>query len=52
MGNHRVSLKDGVILKGGGSGRGSVEGEVKLVEGDVAGDNDSMGGDVEAPYPF
>jgi hypothetical protein len=40
MRNHRVSLKDGVILRGGGNGRGSVEGEVGLVEDDVMGDND------------
>lgn len=51
-GNHRVSLKDGVILKGGGNGRGRVEGEVGLVEDDVMGDNDSVGGKVEAPYPL
>jgi hypothetical protein len=52
--NHKVSLEEGVLLRGGGSGRGGGDGEVGLVEDDVMGDDDSVGGlwRVKAHVPF
>lgn len=47
-GNHRVHLEEGVIHRGGGSGRGDKEGKIGLVEDDVTRDEDFMGREVKA----
>jgi hypothetical protein len=43
-GNHRVRLKEVVVLRGGGGGRGDGEGKVR--------DEDSVGGEIKAPVPL
>lgn len=50
--NHRGRLMEGVVLRGGGSGRRDREEKVILVEDDVTGDENSVGGEVQTPVPL
>jgi hypothetical protein len=50
--NHRGRLVEGVILRGGGSERRDREEKVILVEDDVTGDENSVGGEVQTLIPL